>query len=247
VKTCLFAGPTLYGEPIPAGIDGYGPAVMGSVYRAVEAGYQRIGIVDGLFGNVPSIWHKEILYAMTAGVDVAGAASMGALRAAELSAYGMVGIGRIYRLYRSGRWTDDDEVAVTHATEYLAFRPLSEVMSNIRFTLRRLRRLGVIERRVEAALVAGMKARHFSERTREELRRQIGDLAGAAAANRIAQRFAHEYVDVKDDARALLILAWTHDIIRALAVSGDTLLAQAVRARPGAGSAAVLPPMTLRK
>ena len=94
---------------------------MGSVFRAVEAGYRRIGILDGHFGNVPSVWHKEILFAMSEGVEVAGAASMGALRAAELHRFGMIGVGRIYRFFRSGLFTDDDELAVIHAPETLRF------------------------------------------------------------------------------------------------------------------------------
>ena len=205
MKTCVFAGPSLYGLEVPAGIDRYGPAVMGSVYRAAEAGYLRIGIVDGLFGDVPSVWHKEILYAMFAGVEVVGAASMGALRAAELSVFGMVGIGRLYRLFRSGLWTDDDEVAVMHAPRYFAFRPMSEAMCNIRFTLRRLRRLGLLEQPLEMALIAGIKAKHFSERTLGELSRVAAAAAGEGAAVRIAQHIALEYVDVKaQDAQALL-------------------------------------------
>ena len=205
MKSCVFAGPSLHGIEVPAGVKRYGPAALGSVYRAVEAGYLRIGIVDGLFGNVPSIWHKEILYALCAGVEVAGAASMGALRAAELNSLGMVGIGRIYRLFRNGHWTDDDEVAVTHATEYLAFRPLSEAMCNIRFTLRRLRRCAAIDRALEAEIVARLKAKHFSGRTREELSRIVAAVAGDAESQRIGPLFATGYVDVKaDDAQALL-------------------------------------------
>jgi len=39
---------------------------------------------------------------MSRGVHVFGASSMGALRAAELAAFGMVGFGRIYDLFRTG-------------------------------------------------------------------------------------------------------------------------------------------------
>ena len=88
---------------MPDGISRYGPVALGSVYRAVEAGYRRIGIVDGLFGNFPAVWHKEILFAIASGVEVSGAASMGALRAAELSRFGMIGSGRIYRMFTDRR------------------------------------------------------------------------------------------------------------------------------------------------
>jgi hypothetical protein len=190
---------------MPGHVTRYGPAALGSVFRAVEAGYQRIGIVDGFFGNTPSVWHKEILYAISKGVEVAGAGSMGALRAAELSEFGMVGLGRIFRLFRVGCWTDDDEVAVLHATEELGFQPLSEAMANIRFTLRRLRRLRLIGRGVERHLVERLKARHFSERTREELRRQSIEALGRAVADQLASAFDREYIDAKRrDAQVLI-------------------------------------------
>ena len=48
---------------------------------------------------------------MAAGTQVFGAASMGALRAAELAPFGMIGVGAIFAAYRDGRLTGDDEVA----------------------------------------------------------------------------------------------------------------------------------------
>lgn len=205
MKTCVFAGPTLYREPWPTGIRRYGPAAMGSVFRAVEAGFRRVGIVDGLFGNAPSVWHKEILYAISAGVEVVGAGSMGALRAAELSGFGMIGIGRIFRLFRSGLWSDDDEVAVIHASEELDYCPLSETMANVRFTLRRLRRVGLLDRIVEEELVRRLKAQHFSRRTREALHEEALRLVDADAAAQLSDEFERRYVDAKRlDAKALM-------------------------------------------
>ncbi len=178
---------------------------MGSVFRAVESGYQRIAIVDGLFGNVPSVWHKEILFAISRGAEVIGAASMGALRAAELFRFGMVGIGRIYRLYRRGLWTDDDEVAVTHASAEFDYRALSEPMANIRFTLRNLRRSRIVDPRVSSALENRQKQRHFSDRTRETLQHDATDLLGSPEAMALIAAFAARYVDAKKvDALALL-------------------------------------------
>ena len=178
---------------------------MGSMFRAVEAGYRRVGIVDGYFGNTPSVWHKEILYAISQGVEVVGAASMGALRAAELCQFGMVGIGRIFRLFRMGLWKDDDEVAVLHATAELDYCPLSDAMANIRFTLRRLRRMGCIMPEVEADLLRRLKDRHFSRRTREELGFEAATLVGQQDAPRLMDDFEREYVDVKkDDAQTLV-------------------------------------------
>jgi hypothetical protein len=108
---------------------------------------------------------------------------MGALRAAELCQFGMVGIGRIFTLFRMGLWTDDDEVAVLHATAELGYCPLSDTMANIRFTLRRLRRIGSAPREVETELLSRMKARHFSKRTREELGFEAAAHLGQKARN----------------------------------------------------------------
>ena len=42
----------------------------------------------GAFASVPAVRHKEILWALSEGIPVIGAASIGALRAAELTAFG---------------------------------------------------------------------------------------------------------------------------------------------------------------
>jgi hypothetical protein len=102
------------------------------VLRAVRAGARIIGIIDGVFERVPSVWHKEILVALEAGVAVFGAASMGALRAAETDRFGMIGVGQIYEWYRDGVLEDDDEVAIAHASEEHGFAPLSEALVNVR-------------------------------------------------------------------------------------------------------------------
>ena len=68
------------------------PAEQGSVVRAVRAYQPRaIVLIDGSFGKVPAVRHKEILWALAKGIPVFGRASMGALRAAELAGFGMQG------------------------------------------------------------------------------------------------------------------------------------------------------------
>ena len=70
---------------------------QGDVYRATLDQVQTIAIIDGYFDRVPAVWHKEILWALNMGIRVIGAASMGAIRAAELAPFGMEGVGRILR------------------------------------------------------------------------------------------------------------------------------------------------------
>jgi hypothetical protein len=79
-------------------------------------------------------------------------------------------------------------------------------MINVRFTLRRLRRLGVVSSAIEQALVRQLKSLHFSARTREELRRFASSIVGDDEGVRIAEGYDREYADVKrTDARALVI------------------------------------------
>lgn len=178
-------GPTLYRALPDAPIDVFGPAHQGSVFRAVEAGYRVIGIVDGMFGNVPSVWHKEILYALSKRVTVFGAASMGAIRAAELWPFGMIGVGLAYRSFRRGVLKDDDEVCVVHAPEDCGFHPLSIAMLDFRITLRWLLRKGV-RRHVVSEIVGALKHAHFSDRTLHNLRRIAIDRFGIEAGSSVA-------------------------------------------------------------
>jgi hypothetical protein len=93
--------------------------------------------VDGVFGTAPSVWHKEILDALDHGIAVFGAASLGALRAAELHGFGMEGVGTVFAAYRDGRQTRDDAVLVAHAPAELGFRPLSIALVDAEATLHR--------------------------------------------------------------------------------------------------------------
>jgi TfuA protein len=81
-------------------------------------------LIDGTFRQTLAVWVKEIVFAMVDGVKFIGAASMGALRAAELSRYGAIGIGSIYDSYRTGKIEDDSWVAMTYDPD--TFKPLTE-------------------------------------------------------------------------------------------------------------------------
>jgi hypothetical protein len=163
----VFVGPTLSTEEVGAFIDAEcrPPAAQGDVYRAALERPRCIGIVDGYFDGVPSVWHKEILWAMAQGIEVFGSASMGALRAAELCAFGMKGVGRIFEDFRDGRLEDDDEVAVLHAPAELGFKPLSEPMVSIRATADKAAGAGVLTDELRSVFVGVAKAIPYRDRT----------------------------------------------------------------------------------
>ncbi len=165
----LFIGPSLpERDPAePPGFERRPPAAQGDVYRATLERPRAIGIVDGYFHGVPAVWHKEILWAMTQGIHVFGAASMGALRAAELHPFGMRGVGRIFEAYRDGTLTDDDEVALTHGPEELGYPGLCEPMVNIRATLDSAVSEATISDATRFELLALAKAQYYQSRTWE--------------------------------------------------------------------------------
>jgi hypothetical protein len=173
------------------------PVAMGDVYRLVRHHRPgRIAIIDGYFEQVAAVWHKEILFAIERGVEVWGASSMGALRAAELHPFGMRGVGRVFADYRDGRLVDDDEVALAHGPAELGYPRFSEAMVNLRAGLQAAHAAGVIGARVHARLVARAKGTFYRERRWDEL------VAGRPA---LADFVARRQPDVKaDDARALL-------------------------------------------
>jgi ribosomal protein S12 methylthiotransferase accessory factor len=163
----IFAGPSLppTARPPASGLVWRPPARQGDLYRAASQGAVVIGLIDGYFDAVPSVWHKEILWAMKQGAHVYGAASIGALRAAELAVFGMKGVGCIYEMYRDGTLIDDDEVALQHGHEEVGFVPVTEAMVNIRATVRQAVVGGSLEERGANALIAAAKRIFYQDRT----------------------------------------------------------------------------------
>ncbi|HYT12581.1 MAG TPA: TfuA-like protein [Candidatus Nitrosopolaris sp.] len=178
MSVVIFAGPTISAAEARSELDAeyLPPAAEGDVYRAARKRPQVIGIIDGYFERVPSVWHKEILWAMSQGIHVFGSASMGALRAAELEAFGMEGVGSIFEAFRDGILEDDDEVAVVHATAEFAFRPASEAMVDIRCTLARARQTGILSAATSAALERVAKSMFYPDRSYSLICRRAVDL-----------------------------------------------------------------------
>ncbi|HET7466922.1 MAG TPA: TfuA-like protein [Candidatus Dormibacteraeota bacterium] len=162
----VFTGPTLSADEALTELNAEyrPPAAEGDVYRAARRGPPVIGIIDGYFEREPSVRHKEILWAMSQGIHVFGAASMGALRAAELEAFGMEGVGQIFEAYLDGGLEDDDEVAVAHGPAEVGFRAGSEAMVDIRHTLARAQATGVVSQATRAMLEAAAKSLFYPDR-----------------------------------------------------------------------------------
>jgi hypothetical protein len=205
----LFAGPSLHQDLVflrrhQSDLDWRGPARCGDIARAVGAGATAIGLVDGLFDQDAAPWHKEILYALSHGIRVAGGASMGALRAAECSAFGMLGIGEVYRRYATGEVTDDADVAQLHAPEELNYLPLTEPWVNVEPTLERMQEEGVLGWRAVQALTEAAKRIHYRERTYAEIVRRTEGLSEEEGATALQWLRDHAIDQKRLDALAVL-------------------------------------------
>ncbi|MGW4034072.1 TfuA-like protein [Streptomyces sp. NPDC004838] len=163
-----------------------------------------IALVDGEFHQARSVWHKEILVALERGTRVYGSSSMGALRAAELAPFGMLGRGEVFTLYASGELLDDDEVALTYAYEDGLYHRLSEPMVNIRATVRAALTDQVITKRTARTTLEIAKGFHYRERSRPRVIKALRE-RGVEQAGRLDSYWLERPVDVKAaDARAVL-------------------------------------------
>jgi hypothetical protein len=195
---CVFLGPSLAATEARAALDAtfLPPARRGDVMRALREHQPRaIGLIDGSFEQTPSVWHKEILHALDRGVPVFGAASIGALRAAELGRFGMVGVGRIHQAYATGRFDpfddpfeDDGEVAVAHGPAELGWAG-SVALVDVRATLAAARDAGVTDEAGMRAALDAARAVFHKDRTWARVARGLPPaLAAWLPANRVPQK-----------------------------------------------------------
>ena len=163
----VYLGPTLTEEEalefLPEAMV-LSPVRCGDILQALRLEPETIVIIDGTFEQTASVWHKELLLALERRILVVGAASMGALRAAELAVFGMQGVGTIYQDFLSGRLTDDDEVTVIHSPEG---RALTEAMVNIRATVAAGQREGLLDEFSGNQVIAAAKQLFYHDRTLE--------------------------------------------------------------------------------
>lgn len=164
-RIIVYLGPSLSAEKARSILEAdYRPPIRrGDLKKALKDGAGIVGIIDGTFFNDSPVGHKEILDVLKKGVTVIGGSSMGALRASELDVFGMVGVGRIYECYRSGRIEADDEVAVTYNP--VTGEQLSEPLVNVRYQLKAAERDGIITEQEKDGLISIASGTHYPDRT----------------------------------------------------------------------------------
>lgn len=207
----VFVGPSISaaeaGEMIPNAVF-RPPAEQGDLLSAVsEDGAEIIGLIDGTFHQNLSVWHSEVCYLLSRGITIYGASSMGALRAVETERFGMVGIGRVFRWYREGAITGDDEVALVHGDESSNFHNISLPLVNIRASVEKATSNGSLLKSIGDRVIEIVKSVYYPERRL----RSILQLCRESGFSNLELSATQEalttgYVDVKrDDARDLLL------------------------------------------
>ena len=211
-RVVVFAGPTIDATAIRALVGDAvdliirPPVTQGDVYRAAQRQPAAIGIIDGYFERIPAVWHKEILHAMQEGVEVCGAASMGALRAAELHQFGMIGIGTIFERYSNAELVADDEVAIAHASAEDEYRASSEALVNIRATLDQASACAVIDPDVAAMALDSAREMFYPERSWPAVLDALVEAGAAEPAEALREWLPGGRVDQKRiDAEQMLV------------------------------------------
>jgi TfuA protein len=168
-KPIIFLGPSLNHEKARKIFDAdyRAPARKGDFLRLAadfDVVEMAVGFVDGVFlQDYPPTPIEVYHLARKNGVLLVGAASLGALRAVELEKFGMVGIGKIFRLYKTGKLNADDEVAVTFSSEG-DYQLQSEAMIDIRYNLYLAHKKGFIGEKAKTLLVKLAKEIYFPHR-----------------------------------------------------------------------------------
>ncbi len=163
----VFAGPSLPARDRIAieGVTYLPPASRHDVGAASEE-YEAILLIDGVFHHDLAVSTKEV-YAASRRVPIAGAASIGALRAVECHPYGVRPLGAIARWYLREAIDGDDEVAVL--VDPRDHRALSVPLVNVRYLCRLAARRGLLSAGDAAAVVAKARAIYYMERAWDDV------------------------------------------------------------------------------
>jgi hypothetical protein len=175
-KPIIFVGPSLSLQKARKIFDAdyRGPAKKGdllvlSASSLVSLKNQRnainfVGLIDGLFlQDYPPTPIEVFQLLSNKNFRVVGGASIGALRAVELEKFGMVGIGKVFELFKSGITNADDEVAVTfHPGDGVSIQ--SEAMIDIRFNLFIAQKKNIITKLTKHIIAKTAKSIYFPYR-----------------------------------------------------------------------------------
>ncbi|MFD7553185.1 TfuA-like protein [Streptomyces sp. NPDC059835] len=177
-KVVVYAGPTLSAADVRAVLpdaEVRPPAGRGDLLADRWHPGDVAVVIDGYFRERRSVGHKEILQVLTEGVDVVGAASMGALRAAELAPCGMRGLGTVYGMYASGEIDGDDEVGVLHGPAEMGYPAQTVALVNLRHGCKEGAEQDLVPAEAGRRIVAAAAVMPFTHRGWKDIERALDE------------------------------------------------------------------------
>ena len=207
--TLVFVGPSLPVSTAQALLPDatYLPPIRrGDLVAALKERPAIIGIIDGQFLHSLAVSPLEIFAALHGGTTVLGAASMGALRAVEMSRFGMIGVGTIFRWFRDRRLVAEDELAVAYDPD--TGSALSDALVNMRYAFSRAVAENVMHRDTRRALIRIARGLYFPDRTYHSTIRLAEKTVPRVELNRLRLWLRERSPDLKaEDALRLLRVA----------------------------------------
>ena len=159
----------------------------------------RVLIVDGEFGQNLAVSVTEIRTYLRAGRYVAGASSMGALRAVECRTLGMRAHGWVAARYADGTIDADDEVALLFDPETL--EPVTIPLVNIRWLVHQFVADGTLDMAGADAAFATAAALNYRARTPGSLVNAARRAHNPAAADALTDNLRPERIHLWDRKR----------------------------------------------
>ncbi|NUS12123.1 MAG: hypothetical protein HOY69_12090 [Streptomyces sp.] len=160
---------------------------------------QEVLMLDGEFGQRLAVSITEVRAVLATGQPLAGASSMGALRAVECHTLGMTGSGWVYEQYRCGAIDSDGDVALLYDPE--DFTPVTVPLVNVRWLLARKQAAGLLPAGAAQDALRVAKELHFRDRRPSLLRRRWQQQLPASAAEVLGPELAGERRDGWDRKR----------------------------------------------
>lgn len=138
------------------------PIQRGDLLKDIRRKYNVVVIIDGRFHQCLAVSPADIMDALRCGIRIYGASSMGALRAAELEFYGMIGCGRIFEFIKRQKSFRDDFLG--QSFDLATGRPTSIPFIDFLFNLELLVSMGTIDRKTFRILSQTCADLHYSDR-----------------------------------------------------------------------------------
>jgi hypothetical protein len=178
-RSLLFVGPSVSAADLARllspGVEVRPPICRGDLPEALkDSDIRGIAIIDGEFFQKLAVSPKEILWALKRGIFIVGGASMGALRATELSPYGMIGVGQVFEWYSKNIVTRDDDVAVSYVALGSTYLLLNVAMVQVLWITQKGKELRWISKKSAENILRAARRIHWKNRTWDLVLRQAG-------------------------------------------------------------------------